>query len=311
MEVLVTGGAGFIGSHITDFLLSKGNNITCIDNFNNYYNPELKRKNIKHNLGKTNFKLIEGDIRDRDLIKNILQEKFDYVFHLAAQPGVRASIKNPILVNDINVNGTINILNEAMNSSVKKVIFASSSSVYGDVKTFPIKEDHPLNPISPYGASKICGERYCKIFEDVYGLKTVSLRYFTVYGPRMRPDLAINIFTKSTLNNEPISVFGDGLQTRDFTFVKDVVDATILSMKNGKGEYNIGGGNRLPLIDLINKIKELTNSESKIIYKDAQKGDMKHTWADNNKARKELDWNPKTKVDEGLKLYVDWVKLNL
>lgn len=307
---LITGGAGFIGSHIADALLSLGNYVVCMDNFDNYYNPEFKWNNIERNLGKENYVLVEGDIRDVNLLRKVIQENsIDYILHNAAQAGVRISVKNPAKPHEVNATGTLNILMASLDSSVKKVINASSSSVYGKVKYLPFDEEHPKQPVSPYGISKLSAEQYCSVFHEIYGLKTTTLRYFTVYGPRMRPDLAISIFTKQALNNESIEIFGTGEKTRDFTYISDVIDANIQALGKGDGEvYNIGSGNRISVNQLANKIIAITNSESNIIYTDSQKGDAEHTWASVDKARNELGWSPKVGIDDGLAKYIEWWK---
>jgi UDP-glucose 4-epimerase len=307
MKILVTGGAGFIGSHMVDELIKK-HEVICLDNFDSYYDPRLKRRNIEHNLNNKNFEIVEGDVRDMSLLRKILREGIDCVVHEAAQPGVRFSIQNPGKAHGVNVTGTLNLLEASLDSDVKKIVNASSSSVYGRVRYLPFDEDHPTYPISPYGVSKLAAEHYCRIFQELYGLKTVSLRYFTVYGPRMRPDLAIHVFTKKALKNEPLKIFGDGTKTRDFTYIGDAVLATLLAIDKGEGVYNVGGGNRVPIKALAEKIITLTGSKSRIILTEPVKGDVEHTLADNKKARKELGWNPKTSLEEGLKKFIYWAE---
>ena len=306
MKCLVTGGAGFIGSHICERLLNKDHEVICLDNFDPYYNPKLKNKNIEPLLSNKNFKLINEDIRNSDFIHKILKEDIDYIFHEAAQAGVRISVKNPLKAHEVNATGTLNLLNASIDSDVKKIINASSSSIYGKVEYLPFDEEHPKNPVSPYGASKLIAEHYCRIFNEIYGLKTISLRYFTVFGPRMRPDLAINIFTRKALNNEPIEIYGTGEKTRDFTYIDNVIEANLIAMKKGIGEYNIGGGKRVSVNELAEKIIQLTNSSSKLIYSTSIKGDAEHTWSDISKAKKELGYNPKIDLDDGLLKYIEW-----
>lgn len=307
MKALVTGGAGFIGSHLVDALLKMGHGVICFDNFDPYYDVKTKRQNIAHNLSNKNFRLIEADIRN-DAIKKVMRENdVEYIFHEAAQPGVRASIENPIKAHEVNVTGTLNVLGAALDSGVKKIINASSSSVYGRVEHLPFDERHPTNPLSPYGVSKLAAEHYCRVFQELYGLRIVSLRYFTVFGPRMRPDLAISIFTKKALRDEPIAIFGDGTKTRDFTYADDAINATIAAMNRGDGVYNIGGGNVISIDGLARKIIEKTKSRSRIICKEPVKGDAEHTYADINKARKELGWTPRINLDEGLENFIRWL----
>jgi len=309
VNVLVTGGAGFIGSHVVEALLKKGDYVVCLDNFDPYYDVSLKRANVAPFLDSDNFRLVEGDIRDKELIKGILREhSIEYVIHEAAQPGVRASIENPLKATDVNVTGTLSILSSCLDSGVKKIVNASSSSVYGEVEYLPFDEEHPRRPLSPYGASKLAAEHYCDVFTKLYGLKIASLRYFTVYGPRMRPDLAIWIFTEKALRNEDIVIFGDGSKTRSFTYIGDVVDATLAAMKRGRGFYNIGEGSRVSIKELATQIIEITNSSSKLCFTNEIKGDAIHTQADITRAKRELNWGPKTRLEEGLKVFVEWKK---
>lgn len=303
---MVTGGAGFIGSHLIEKLLSEGNEVICLDNFEDYYNPQIKRKNIEPFLENENFQLIEGDIRDKTLLKDIFRVT-DYVFHEAAQAGVGISVKEPMKSHEINTTGTLNLLEAALDSDVKKIINASSSSVYGKVEYLPFDEKHPNQPVSPYGVSKLLAENYCRVFEELYGLKSVSLRYFTVYGPRMRPDLAISIFTKAALKNETITIFGDGKKTRDFTYIDDVVRANLICMKKGSGVYNIGCGHSITINELASKIIEVNGSKSKIVYVDSVKGDAEHTLSSSEKAWKEIGWKPEISIDDGLERYAEWI----
>jgi UDP-glucose 4-epimerase len=307
--ILVTGGAGFIGSHVVERLLEK-HEVICLDNFDPYYDPQIKRENIAAYMERENFRLVEGDIRDEELLRSLLREGVEYVIHEAAQAGVRASLRDPKKVHEVNTVGTLKLLHASVDSDVKKIVNASSSSVYGKVEYLPFDEMHPTSPVSPYGVSKLAAEYYCRVFEELYGIRTVSLRYFTVYGPRMRPDLAISIFTRRALKNEPIEIFGDGTKTRDFTYITDAVDATLISLEKGRGAYNIGGGSRISIRELAEKIIEITGSKSRIIYSPDIKGDAVHTWANVERARKELGWSPKIKIDEGLQKYLSWLKPN-
>jgi len=312
MRCLVTGGAGFIGSHLCEKLLNDGYEVVCLDNFDPYYDPKLKRRNIEPFLVDEKFELVEGDICDKKFIQKVINDGIDYIFHNAAQAGVRISVENPRKPHEVNTTGTLSILEACLDSDVKKIINASSSSVYGKVEYLPFDEAHPKAPISPYGVSKLAAEHYCRVFYEVYGLKTTSLRYFTVYGPRMRPDLAISIFTRSALNNETIEIFGSGNKTRDFTHIDDVVEANLLAMRKGDGEtYNIGSGNRININELAEKIIGIAGSKSKIIRTEPQKGDAEHTWASIEKAKKELDWEPAINIDEGLNKYIERHKSKL
>ena len=305
---MVTGGAGFIGSHIIQRLLQQKDVVICLDNFDPYYDPGIKLKNIEKFRSESHFKVIKGDILDKKLLKMILKD-VDYIFHEAAQAGVCFSVKNAMKTHENNATGTLTLLETARNSDIKKIINASSSSVYGKVHYLPFDEKHPTCPVSPYGISKLMAEHYCRIYEELYGLKTVSLRYFTVYGPRMRPDLAINIFTSQALKNEPLIIFGDGNKTRDFTYIDDIIDANMLAIKNGSGVYNVGGGHRVSIQELAEKVIEITHSSSQIIYKEPVPGDVIHTSANTDLIRKELGWNPKTTLEEGLMRYIEWVSI--
>jgi len=306
MKALVTGGAGFIGSHICEQLLKDDYEVICLDNFDSYYDPVIKRRNIAPFLLDTNFTLIEGDIRDPVSLKIVL-EGVDYVFHEAAQAGVRISVMDPIKTHVVNTTGTLNLLCAARDSGVNKIINASSSSVYGKVEYLPFDEKHPKQPISPYGVSKLMAEEYCRVFQELYGMNIVSLRYFTVYGPRMRPDLAINIFMKQAFLNKPLQIFGDGTKTRDITFIDDVVKANILAMTRGNGSYNIGGGHMISILELAERIIEITGSSSQIEYEGDVPGDAEHTSANTAKAHGELGWTPGTILEEGLRRYAEWL----
>jgi UDP-glucose 4-epimerase len=306
MKTLVTGGAGFIGSHIIGQLLTQRHEVICLDNFDPYYDPNIKERNISSFLQDKRFTLIRGNILDRKLLHEILND-VEVIFHEAAQAGVPISTENPSKSHEVNATGTLNILECAVKSDVKRFIYASSSSVYGSVKYLPFDEDHPTNPVSPYGVSKLMAEHYCRVFTELYGLPSVALRYFTVYGPGMRPDLAIHIFTRQALLNEPITIFGTGDKTRDFTYIDDIVDANMISLTKGNGIYNIGGGHQVSIRELAEKIIEITGSSSTIVYKESKKGDAEHTYANTIKAQMELGWKPQISLDQGLTRYVEWV----
>jgi len=306
MKYLVTGGAGFIGSHIIERLLQQQHDVICLDNFDPYYDPEIKERNISSFLGDERFTLIHGDILDRTLLQELLID-VDVIFHEAAQAGVPISTENPLKSHEVNATGTLNLLESAVKANIKRFIYASSSSVYGTVKYLPFDEDHPTYPVSPYGVSKLMAEHYCRVFSELYGLPSVALRYFTVYGPRMRPDLAINIFTRQALKNEPLTIFGTGDKTRDFTYIDDIINANLISLVKGNGVYNIGGGHRVSIQDLAEKIIEITGSSSIIQYKESKKGDAEHTYANTTKAQRELGWKPKTSLEQGLTRYIEWV----
>ena len=308
MRALITGGAGFIGSHLIRHLLSDPDSeVTCLDNFNDYYDPSIKIRNIEPFLQNPRFSLVKGDIRDKTLLKDIVND-MDYIFHEAAQAGVRISVDHPDVSHEINATGTLNLLESSLKTDVKKIINASSSSVYGKMRYTPFDEEHPTEPVSPYGVSKLMGEHYCRVFEELYGIRSISLRYFTVYGPRMRPDLAIHIFMHKALNNEPITIFGDGTKTRDFTYIDDIVRANITAMTKGAGVYNIGGGHTISIQQLADKIIAITGSESRIRHESTVKGDAEHTYADIKKAREDLGWTPETPLETGLEMYKTWIR---
>jgi UDP-glucose 4-epimerase len=309
-KVVITGGAGFIGSHIAEEV-AKEYEVVIIDNLDDYYSPDLKRRNLKLLLANPNVRFIEGDITDSDLLRRLIDSDVEFVFHEAAQAGVRISVEDPFKPNNVNVLGTLNVLKASLDAGVKRVINASSSSVYGKVQYLPFDEAHPTMPVSPYGVSKLAAEHYCRVFYEVYGLPTVSLRYFTVYGPRMRPDLAISIFTGKMLANEPITVFGDGEQTRDFTYIDDIVRVNRRLLETGDADgyaMNVGGGHRITVNDLIAYLREITGSVSEVVYSDKQRGDAEHTLADTSLARELVDYRPEVSIREGLGRFVKWFR---
>lgn len=312
-KIVVTGGAGFIGSHIAEKLAIDGHEIVIVDNLDVYYSIDLKKRNIEIVLESGDASFINADVTNLKSMNEIIDSTVDYVYHEAAQAGVRVSVEDPFKTNNVNVVGTLNVLKASLDADVKKVINASSSSVYGKVKYLPFDEQHPTQPVSPYGVSKLAAEHYCRVFYEVYGLPTTSLRYFTVYGPRMRPDLAISIFTQKMLNNEPITIFGDGEKTRDFTYIDDIVDANIKLLDNKKADgevFNIGGGNRIRINDLVNHLKRIIGSDSEVIYSKEQKGDAEHTLADISCLNKLLGHVNHTNIEEGLNTFVsDFVKI--
>jgi len=307
-KILVTGGAGFIGSHIIERLLSLGHEVIAVDNFDPYYDPTIKRGNVALFDGHPNFTFIEGSILDQELMERIFADGIEYIFHEAAQAGVRASVENPFKPHEINGTGTLRLLEMAVRNGVKKFINASSSSVYGTVVYMPFDEKHPNIPVSPYGATKVLAEHYTRVYHEIYGMDTISLRYFTVFGPRMRPDLAINIFTHAALKNEDIVIFGDGTKTRDFTYITNIVEGNMRVMGKGTGVYNIGSGRRVSIMELAEKIIDITGSKSMIRFRETIKGDAIHTWADITRAQDELDYRVDVDLDQGLKNYVSWVR---
>ena len=307
-KVVITGGAGFIGSHIAEEV-AKEYEVVIIDNLDDYYSPDLKRRNLEILLANPNVRFIEGDITDPDLLRRVIDSDVEFVFHEAAQAGVRISVENPFKPNNVNVLGTLNVLKASLDAGVKRVINASSSSVYGKVQYLPFDEAHSTMPVSPYGVSKLAAEHYCRVFYEVCGLPTVSLRYFTVYGPRMRPDLAISIFTRKMLANEPITVYGDGEQTRDFTYIDDIVRVNRRLLETSAADgyaMNVGGGHRITVNDLIAHLREITGSMSEVVYSDKQKGDAEHTLADTSLARELVGYRPEVSIEGGLGRFVEW-----
>jgi UDP-glucose 4-epimerase len=308
MKSLVTGCAGFIGSHLTEELL-KTQKVIGIDCFTDYYPRQFKENNIKGFIDNPKFEFIEQDVLKTDLSKIVSQ--VDIVYHIAAQPGVRASWgKNFRIYSDNNVLVTQKILETCKNSGIKKFIYSSSSSIYGDVKTLPMKEIDTPKPISPYGVTKLAGEHLCNLYQKNFRVPTVILRYFTVYGPRQRPDMAFVKFISAIEDTKKITVFGDGKQTRDFTYVSDIVEGTIKAgNSNIEGEiFNLAGGSRISVLGAISIIEELSGKKSNIEHIETQKGDVRDTYADISKARQILKYKPKVKIKKGLELYLKWLK---
>ena len=311
MQILVTGGAGFIGSHLIERLLEEGYEIVCLDNFNDYYNPEIKRSNIKPFLRERNFNLVEADIRDKDTLKKIFEKyKFQKVIHLAAQAGVRLSLKQPNLYVDVNVNGTLNLLELSKEYKIKNFIFGSSSSVYGATKEIPFSEEGKLKPISPYGVSKRTGELLCSTYNHLYNLPVTILRFFTVYGSRQRPDMAIYKFTKLIDEGKKIYLYGDGETSRDYTYVSDIIEGITFALnKDFNYEiFNLGDSNPTTLSHLISLIEKNLGKSAKIKYLPEQPGDPSITFADIGKSKRTLNYEPKVKIEEGIKRFVEWYK---
>ncbi len=311
MRVLVTGVAGFIGSHLAERLISGGNEVVGVDSFFDYYPKRIKENNLKRLLGESGFEFIEGDLAELDL--NSLISRVDAVFHQAALAGVRSSWGGMFgeYVNN-NVLATQLLLEASKDKDLKKFIYASSSSVYGDATDFPITENSPQRPVSPYGVTKLAGEHLASLYYTGYSIPTVSLRYFTVYGPRQRPDMAFHKFISAVMNGEEINIYGTGEQTRDFTFVSDAVTANLQALESGKpgGIYNIGGGSRIILSDAIKIIEEVTGKTANIKYTDTQRGDAKHTFADISKAENDLSYSPSVNIRDGLSKHFDWLLEN-
>lgn len=315
---LITGGAGFIGSSLADKLLSEGEKVVVIDNFCDFYNPEIKENNVKHNLSNPNYKLYRADIRDRNELAKVFNEnKIDVVIHLAAMAGVRPSIDNPIYYQEVNCMGTQNILEEMKAHNAKNLVMASSSSVYGNCKEVPFKENMIVDfAISPYAATKKANEVMTHVYHKLFDFNVIMLRFFTVFGPRQRPDLAINKFTRLMLNDEPIPMFGDGTTSRDYTYIDDIVDGIIKScnyVENNKDVYeilNLGNSSPVSLKEMINTIADVLGKTPNIQELPMQPGDVERTFADISKAKKLIGYNPKTSFKEGIESFIDWYKAN-
>ncbi|MCL6558779.1 MAG: GDP-mannose 4,6-dehydratase [Firmicutes bacterium] len=307
-HALVTGGAGFIGSHLVDRLLAEGWRVTVVDNFDPFYDPALKEKNIEFHLRDPNYTLVRADIRDLDNMKSRLSGDYDVIVHLAAKAGVRPSIKNPATYQEVNVRGTQNMLELAKEWGIKQFLFASSSSVYGVNPRVPWREDdYVLMPISPYAATKVAGELLGHVYSHLYGIRFIALRLFTVYGPRQRPDLAIHKFAKLIINDEPIPVYGDGTSLRDYTYIADIVDGIIAAINYDKTMYeviNLGNSHAVTLCELVQCLEEVLGLRAKIERLPAQPGDVPRTYADINKARKLLSFNPKVELPVGVRYFV-------
>ena len=314
-NLLITGGAGFIGSHLVDRLLATDiDRITVIDDFNDFYDPSIKRANITEHLKDSRYQLNEVDIRDRQSLEQVFKNNnFDCVVHLAARAGVRPSLAEPQLYTETNINGTLNLLELARQNNIKQFVFGSSSSVYGINAKVPFSEDDPIRqPISPYAATKGAGELLCHTYAHLYGLRCICLRFFTVYGPRQRPDLAIHKFAKLITQGKPIPVFGDGTTRRDYTYVDDIIDGVMAAIVYDKRDYeviNLGESRTVELRELIQLLEKELDTHATIDRQPSQPGDVPQTFADISKARALLGYNPKTQIEEGLRRFVEWFRM--
>lgn len=314
----ITGGAGFIGSSLTDKLLKEKNKVITIDNFCDFYNPKIKENNILEFLSNENYKIYRKDIRDKQAIKSIFDEnKIDIVVHLAAMAGVRPSIENPVLYQEVNCLGTQNLLEEMKMHEIKNLVMASSSSVYGNCKEVPFREDMIVDyAISPYAATKKANEVMTHVYHKLFDMNVIMLRFFTVYGPKQRPDLAINKFTRLMLENKEIPKFGDGTTSRDYTYIDDIVDGIIKTceyVNNNSMVYeilNIGNSSPVSLKEMINVIGRTLKIEPKIKQLPMQPGDVDKTYADISKAKKLIGYEPKITFEEGIQRFINWYKEN-
>ena len=307
----VTGAAGFIGSHLCEALLSAGKRVVGLDNFDAFYDPSIKRRNLSKCSANAAFELIEGDIRDASAVDRFHAAGLDAVVHLAARAGVRPSIENPGLYQEVNVGGTCALLEGARRHKLGKFVFGSSSSVYGNNEKVPFSEDDEVDhPISPYAATKRAGELFCHTYHHLFGINVSCLRFFTVYGARQRPDLAIHKFTRLIESGEPIPVFGDGSMRRDHTYIDDIVSGVIASIHKCDGFriYNLGESQPISLGDLIAAIERALGKKAVIERLPCQPGDVKQTYADVSRAEAELGYRPSVCLEEGLSRFVAWFR---
>jgi len=311
-NILITGGAGFIGSHLVGRLMTdKSSKVVVVDNFDDFYDPALKRSNIMSYISHRNFELIEADILDQSTINQVVaSHQIDCIVHLAARPGVRPSIEDPLKYEDTNVRGTYVMLEAARRNSVEQFVFGSSSSVYGINSKVPFSEQDPLStPISPYAATKLSGEAACHVYSHLYGIRTVCLRFFTVYGARQRPDLAIHKFTRMIASGFAVPIYGDGSSRRDYTYVGDIVDGVVAAMRYSATRFetfNLGGSETIELRMLVQLIEGSLGQSAIIDRRPAQPGDVPVTFADIDKARRLLGYSPRMKIEEGIERFVDW-----
>ncbi len=311
-RVLVTGGAGFIGSHVAQRLLGEGREVVVLDDFNDFYDPQLKRENARILSASAGFTLVEGDIRDPGLVERLYsQHGISTTIHLAARAGVRPSISEPRLYSEVNELGTVNLLTAARDAGAKDFIFGSSSSVYGNSSLLPFTEQDPVaRPVSPYAASKRAAELLCHTFHHLFAMRIICLRFFTVYGPRQRPEMAIHKFTAKLLRGEPVPLYGDGSSARDYTYVDDIADGVCaaLDLAAGWEIINLGGSRSTKLGDLVNLIAASAGVEALIEHLGEQPGDVPITWADVSHAKEVLGWSPKVAIAEGIDRFVAWFR---
>jgi UDP-glucuronate 4-epimerase len=313
VDILVTGGAGFIGSHLCERLVAEGHRVVCLDNFYPFYSPAIKRSNLSALQHNSNFKLVHGDVRNSHYLDRCFKNhSIELVVHLAAMAGVRPSLRDPELYADVNIMGTLEVLRACQRHEVKRMILASSSSVYGDKKSGVFKETDDLGqPASPYAASKKAAEILCQLWQSILGIPIICLRFFTVYGPRQRPDLAIHKFTRLLYEGKPLPVFGDGTTGRDYTYIEDTLDGILKAMAYAETHdvfevFNLGESRTIRLRDMIKELEKASGKKAKIEGLPLQEGDVTHTCADLEKSRTLLGYNPSVPFEEGIRRFIDW-----
>ncbi len=310
-SILVTGAAGFIGSHLCERLIRDGHSVTAIDNFDDFYDPAVKRENLSAIVDHRRFRLIEIDIRDERLVREAVTSDIQVIVHLAARAGVRPSIEQPLLYQDVNVRGTLTMLEASRARHRRKFIFGSSSSVYGNNEKTPFSESDAVDrPISPYAATKRAGEILCSTYHDLYGVPTTCLRFFTVYGPRQRPDLAIHKFARRIESGRPVPVFGDGTLARDFTYIDDIIDGVVRAIDRCDGFriYNVGNAHPVRVDELVGRLERALRKRAIVEHLPQPPGDVVRTCADISRAQEELGYSPKTDLETGLREFVSWFR---
>jgi len=311
-RVLVTGAAGFIGSHLSERLLARGDEVLGLDNFNSFYDPAIKRRHAAELSRGEGFRMIEGDIRDRELVARLFaEEQPDSVIHLAAMAGVRPSLEDPVHYHDVNCTGTAVLLEAARRAGLKRFVFGSSSSVYGGNEKVPFHEgDDVSGPVSPYAATKRANELTCATFSSLYGMDIACLRFFTVYGPRQRPEMAIHKFVRLLEGGQPLPCFGDGSSERDYTFIDDIMDGVLKAHDRSSGYriYNLGESSTISLRDLVGAIGRATGIDPQVDWLPSQPGDVPRTFADVSRAKSELGYDPQVGIEQGLARFVQWYR---
>ncbi len=311
-RALVTGGAGFIGSHLCERLRGEGVEVTALDSFDPFYDPRLKERNLARLAGDQGFHLVRGDIRDEAAVEELFASgSFDTVFHLAARAGVRPSLEQSRVYHDVNVTGTVVLLEAARRHHVGRFLFGSSSSVYGNNEKVPFAEDDPVDhPVSPYAASKRAGELAAHTYHHLYGMDVICLRFFTVYGPRQRPEMAIRKFTRSILEGKPVPRFGDGNTVRDYTYIDDIIDGVLAAARRGQGYriYNLGESRTTSLTELIGLLSQALGRAAVVEPRPHQPGDVRRTFADITRAREEIGYAPRVDMAEGIRRFVEWYR---